>query len=374
MFLKIRGISTYPLTNKMKITFVVPALNLTGGVRVVSIYAKLLAERGHTVTVVSPGKKVPTLKEKIKAKFSRGGILIPDHPQCPFFDDGVAELIILDKFRPITENDVPDADIVIATFWYTAEWVAEFSEAKGKKVYFIQHYEMHPWLPVNRVKATLKLPFKKIAVSQWIANMLLRELQCDDTVVIGNGVDSQQFYADPRQKLKIPTVGVMYADHLSFKGCDMSIASVVKARELIPELKLISFGAKAPVLSLPLPENSEFFLQPKQEDIHSIYSRCDIWLFGSRSEGFGLPLLEAMACRTPVIATKTGAAPELLKNGAGILVDVDDVDAMSSAIVKICRMNNQEWLDLSNEAYEISKIQSWEKKVEEFERELQRLT
>ena len=70
---------------------------------------------------------------------------------------------------------------------------------------------------------------------------------------------------------------------------------------------------------MPLPRDTEFHLRPPQDRIRDIYSKCDAWLFGSRSEGFGLPILEAMACRTPVIGTPAGAAPELLGDGRGIL-------------------------------------------------------
>ncbi|MGC8714943.1 MAG: glycosyltransferase [Leptodesmis sp.] len=49
------------------------------------------------------------------------------------------------------------------------------------------------------------------------------------------------------------------------------------------------------------------------------YSACDAWLFPSRYEAVGLPILEAMACRTPVIGTPAGIAPEMLSDGAGIL-------------------------------------------------------
>jgi len=357
----------------MKITFVVPTLNLTGGLRVISIYAKLLSEKGHQVTVVSPNKMVPSLKQKIKSVFHWKGYTFKSNFNGSFFDGAVYKLNVLDTYRPVTENDVPDADIVIATFWNTAEWVADFPDVKGKKVYFIQHYEVHPWLPVERVEATLSLPFKQIVVSQWIADVLHDKYHLKDITVVGNGVDQQQFFSEPRDKNNSFTVGVMYADELSFKGCDTSIASVLKVRESIPELKLVSFAAHLPVPSLPLPANTEFHLQPKQEDIKNIYSQCDAWLFGSRSEGFGLPILEAMACRTPVIGTKAGAAPELLQNGAGVLVDIDDVDAMAKAIVDIYNMTEDEWSMLSEKAYSVACQNSWRAKVDEFEHVLLRI-
>ena len=65
-----------------------------------------------------------------------------------------------------------------------------------------------------------------------------------------------------------------------------------------------------------------------------------MWLFGAREEGFELPILEAMACRTPVLGTPAGAALELLVDGAGILVPREDPDAMARAIVEVCQMEN----------------------------------
>jgi len=351
----------------MKITFVVPALNLTGGLRVISIYAELLSRKGHTVTVVSPNKKTPTLKDRVKTVLKWKGYQFKSYFDTTFFENADYRVVLSRNESQIFQEDVPDADIVIATFWSTAEWVAEFSPKKGRKVYFIQGYEVHPWMPKRRVEATFKLPFKKIVVSKWIADILYNKYSLSDVTIVGNGVDDKQFYSRPRSKNACFTVGVMYANELSPKGCNTSIAAVLKARELIPNVKLVAFARRSPVASLPLPENSEFYLKPAQEDIRAIYGQCDAWLFGSRSEGFGLPILEAMACGTPVIGTRAGAAPELLQQGAGFLVDVDDVDAMAAAIVKMAKMEAKEWLTFSDNAFAVAKEHSWVKKVDEFE-------
>lgn len=350
-----------------------PALNLTGGARVVSIYAQLLSEIGHQVTVISPNKKVPTFKEKVKSAIKWKGYSFKTNFNTTFFDKHDYELKILKEYRPIENDDVPDGDLVIATFWNTAEWMSSFSEKKGKKVYFIQHYEVHPWLPLERVESTLRAPFNQIVVSRWIADVLESRYDKKDVVVVGNGVDLQQFTSPVREKNKQITIGVMYADELSFKGCDTSINSVLKARESIPNIRLVAFAMRPPVESLPLPDNSEFYLKPEQDNIKTIYSQCDAWLFGSRSEGFGLPLLEAMACRTPVIATKAGAAPELLESGAGHLVEIDDVNAMANAILAIHNMTAEDWSALSNNAYTVAAEHAWDIKVVEFENELSRI-
>ena len=57
-----------------------------------------------------------------------------------------------------------------------------------------------------------------------------------------------------------------------------------------------------------------------------------------------------MACRTPVIATPAGAAPELLLHGGGILVK-PDARSMADAILAICDMPDSEWNVMSHAAF-----------------------
>jgi glycosyltransferase involved in cell wall biosynthesis len=108
-------------------------------------------------------------------------------------------------------------------------------------------------------------------------------------------------------------------------------------------------------------------MQPAQDRIKDVYSRCDAWLVGSRSEGFGLPILEAMACRTPVIATPTGAAPELTAPGGGVLVPIDDPAAMAKEIQRIIGLSEEQWICMSNIAFETATKYTWDDATNLFE-------
>ncbi len=69
------------------------------------------------------------------------------------------------------------------------------------------------------------------------------------------------------------------------------------------------------------------------EELVREYSRAEIAVTASVYEGFGLPAAEAMACEVPVIATHTGALPEVVKDGeTGILVPPGDPFALARAI------------------------------------------
>jgi glycosyltransferase involved in cell wall biosynthesis/SAM-dependent methyltransferase len=70
------------------------------------------------------------------------------------------------------------------------------------------------------------------------------------------------------------------------------------------------------------------------EDLPALYSGADLFVFPSRYEGFGLPVLEAMACGTPVIVSNRGALPEVAGE-AGCYVDPDDEAALAAAMCRI---------------------------------------
>ncbi|MGE3269554.1 MAG: glycosyltransferase family 4 protein [Chloroflexota bacterium] len=61
------------------------------------------------------------------------------------------------------------------------------------------------------------------------------------------------------------------------------------------------------------------------------YSSATVFAFPSRYEGFGLPLLEAMACGTPVVSSSASSLPEVVGD-AGLLVDPSDVEGLTSAL------------------------------------------
>ena len=72
------------------------------------------------------------------------------------------------------------------------------------------------------------------------------------------------------------------------------------------------------------------------EDLPTLYSAAELFVFPSLAEGFGLPPLEAMTCGTAVMSSSASSLPEVVGD-AGILVDPYDVDAMAEAMVEVLR-------------------------------------
>lgn len=71
-----------------------------------------------------------------------------------------------------------------------------------------------------------------------------------------------------------------------------------------------------------------------RETLRDLYSRCAVFVYPSRYEGFGLPPLEAMACGAPVIAARSGAIPEVL-GGAAVLVSPGDPRQLADAMQRV---------------------------------------
>ncbi|MEH2492847.1 glycosyltransferase family 4 protein [Bradyrhizobium sp. AZCC 2230] len=351
----------------MRITFLIPNLGLAGGNRVVAIYAERLKRLGHHVRVVSGPQWKPSLSQKLKSFLKgRGWLSGPDASQ-PYFEDLGVEVSVLADARPISDEDVPDADVVIATWWETAEWVSKLSPVKGAKAYFIQHHEVFPYLPLERCRATYRLPLRKIVISRWLKETMERVYDDHSSHLIFNSVNTDQFFAPARVRQSIPTLGFLYST-VDFKDPQALLDSLHEVKKRVPELRAVAFGAHSVSSFYPLPEWVEFHHQPKQNDIRLLYARCDVWLCASKSEGFHLPPLEAMACRCPVVSTRVGGPIDIIEDGVnGYLADVGDVEALADRVVKVLGQSDASWQLMSDAAFATALRYTWDDATRLFE-------
>lgn len=346
----------------MRITFLTPADNLTGGSRVVAVHARKLVERGHDVTVVScapdrlrPGALLRALARRDWAAIGSHVSPPPGHVAL----SGVPHKV-LKRPGPIRAGDLEDADIVVATWWETVAWMHAMPASKGRRMHLIQGYET--WLAPQcrpQVHAALRLPNRKVAISHGLKQTIEDALGPLGISVVPNAVDPDQFAVPPRARQPAPTVGFIYA-HAAIKGADICAAACALARRRLPDLKVVAFGADPVSGILPLPDGAVYHHRPNQRMLREIYGSADWWLFGSRLDSFGLPILEAMACGTPVIGVPVGAAPALLDGECGVLLADHSVEAMAAAIVALAQEPPAAWQARSRRAHDRAHGYSWD--------------
>jgi glycosyltransferase involved in cell wall biosynthesis len=306
----------------MRVTFVLPHLTLSGGNLIALMYADQLAKRGHEVTVLHGW--MPRWRDRLL------GGHVPVSDRVKLLRAGSGNYDRLGEY-------LPDADVLIATWWHTVEACAHAPASKGRKFHLVQGHEVFQYLP-ERSSAVYRLPFQKIVVSNWLKSLMRDQYGADSTLVM-NPVDSHRFLWHSRDWPQPPRVGLVYSSG-SGKNCEMAWEAFKLAKEKIPQLKLVCFSSE----KLPEHWDAEFHYRPK--NVPDIYRSCALWLWPSESEGFGLPILEAMSCGTPVIATKAGAAPDLVTELTGILIE-RTAPAMASAIVKLYSKPETEWRKMS---------------------------
>jgi glycosyltransferase involved in cell wall biosynthesis len=149
-------------------------------------------------------------------------------------------------------------------------------------------------------------------------------------------IDDAAQLDDVRRRYRLPRSFVL-ADALK------NPAVLVRAWRLLPpELRAgrqIVFFARRPDLRPIVHEavhagEACLLVRPPRADLIALYSMADAFVFPSWIEGFGIPLLEAMTCGAPVIASDRGAIPEVVGT-AGLLADAADAAGFSRHLAAV---------------------------------------
>jgi glycosyltransferase involved in cell wall biosynthesis len=345
----------------MRVTFVLPYTGLSGGGRVLSIYAECLHRRGHEVLVVTAPQPKRRLFWKLRSLVrGKGWPKKKWEPEPSFFDGLAVPQHVLESARPVVDDDVPDADVVMATYWKTASGVARLSPRKGAKAILLQGYETSPGIWEPAIDSAWRLPLQKIVVSKWLRDLARDRFGDTNVPVIPNSVDTEQFHAPVRSKQDKPTVGVLYSA-LHLRGLDVTLAALEQVKRKVGNLHVVAFGAEHVSARLPLPAWVEFHHRPPQSELRWLYGQCDVWACGSRQEGFHLPILEAMACRCPVVSTRVGGPVDAVVDGVnGFLVDVDDSTTLAERLVEVLTLSDANWRRMSDAALATATRYTWD--------------
>ncbi|MEM9881653.1 MAG: glycosyltransferase family 4 protein [Planctomycetota bacterium] len=348
----------------MKITFLSPSPDLSGGERVLAIYAAGLAAMGHGVEVVCTGPRRFSAWTRTKCLLTGKGWLPQRRVGASHYQQmGVPHRVV--RRRPLVEGDLPDADVCVASWWETSTWLNAMGPAKGAKVYLMQDYGA-PSQEWHKLEPTFRYPMKIVTISRWLYERILGVAPEADVALVPNGVDAEVFSFLDRPKNDPPVFGMVYRK-LATKRCGLALGAFVAYRAAGGRGVLRLVGGEAPEPSPDDPPGLERLGRLDDAGLVTAYQGCDAWLFTSESEGFGLPILEAMACGTPVIAAPSGAAPELVPGGGGWLLEDIDAGRLAGAMHEVEALPGDTWVARSRAARAAAEGCDWPTATGRFE-------
>lgn len=192
-----------------------------------------------------------------------------------------------------------------------------------------------------------------VAISHTTRNDLieLMNVSPEKIKVIYNGVnpcfriiDDIDFLEQISQRYSLPRNFLLFVGLFSPRKNIAGILrafSILKNRYQIPH-RLVMVGEKGwlyrndlrLVRLLGLEEEVSFTGYVDNKDLPAVYNLADVFVFPSLYEGFGLPVLEAMACGIPVVTSNVSALPEVAGQ-AGILVDPHNPEEIASGVYRL---------------------------------------
>jgi len=180
------------------------------------------------------------------------------------------------------------------------------------------------------LKKTLVYSNKIICCSDFVKKEFLKDFRLDCST-INPGIDSKLFNPAKIQKQKrnVLFIGNFSKDY-DWKGLDYLIESIKQIGDV--HLTVIGEGEKEKI------QNVEFKGIKKDQELVLEIQKCNLLVLPSISsaESFGMVLIEAMACKKPVIGSNIGGIPYVIDDGKnGLLVPPKDSQALAEAIIKI---------------------------------------
>lgn len=207
------------------------------------------------------------------------------------------------------------------------------------------------WYKLLRPKREMALSHHIIAVSNATKKDLQVTYKIDPTKiqVIYEGVEenfvndtSIQEQVDLYKKYHLPE---RYFLFLATMEPRKNMRRIIEAFHLFKDrnphepIKLVMAGIKHPKIfsDVHLPKFSKDIIWPgfiEEKDKPALIKNAQAFLYPSLFEGFGLPLVEAMKCKTPIVTSNKSSMPEIVGN-AGLLVNPENVDEIAQALEEI---------------------------------------
>lgn len=203
--------------------------------------------------------------------------------------------------------------------------------------------------------------------SEYVRRKAIARFGREDVLAIPSGVNSETFHPSARQSTyNLPERYILFVGSLEpRKNLSGLLNAWNEIKSEFPDVTLVIAGAVGRVfrrVELPHAQAQVRFLGHVERELPGLYANAELFVLPSFDEGFGLPVVEAMACGTPVIVSDHGALPEVVSE-AGLIVDLSKPDNLSAALRR-CLSDQDLRLSLKEKGLERAKDFSWQRTAE----------
>ncbi|MGE5641517.1 MAG: glycosyltransferase family 4 protein [Byssovorax cruenta] len=198
--------------------------------------------------------------------------------------------------------------------------------------------------------------------SHYVKHKVIERFGVDHVVVAPDGVNTEFFHPGARQRLHpLPERYILFVGSLQpRKNLQTLLRAWDEIKNDYENLWLIIAGGQTNIYQtteLNHGERVKLLGYVPEEALPGLYAQATLLVMPSFDEGFGLPVLEAMACATPVIASDGGALPEIIGD-AGLLWCASEAHSLSEKI-RECLENQDLYCTLVAKGLEHVKEFSW---------------
>lgn len=216
------------------------------------------------------------------------------------------------------------------------------------------------------VKPATKKAFKILTVSEYSKKEIIEwcNLPEEKIVVVGNAVSAE--FSPVGQKFNPGYPYFLHVGNTKFHKNVLRLIEAFAIAKIDPAIRLILTGHTTTELELCIKKfnlEHRIVFQPDltDEQLAKYYRGAQAFILPSLYEGFGIPVIEAMSCGTPVIASHTTSLPEVAGDAA-LFIDPYRIESIAEAMEKISDDSLRK--DLIAKGLEQCKLFSWDKTAE----------
>ena len=338
----------------MKISFIVPGGGRSGGVKCTVNAASGLCQKGHQVRILYKDRKTFSRKtlSDIYRKLS--------YPNSSCWLKGCKA--DTEPFKVISDCVFDKDEIVIGAGMWACQQISNIDNNDIRKFHYL--HEEIPW-DVESMKKVLQKDVPKIVVAPHLRRRVKELAVKDVAAVVPNGIDNAEFFPQTTVSHR-SGIGTIYG-HSRHKAPETLLAVLKKLRKRYPAMPIRVFGSSRKPPDFDEIGHLTYTRLASVEQARNIYSNTLVWILASRSEGFGLPILEAMACGSAVVATDCGGPADIIESGVnGLLAQVDDVDNITQRVSMLFELSRLREKCVAN-GFETIKKYNWADSVDKLE-------